>query len=104
MIHYQRDYACSDAEALERLRLLADYWQNKWGFAPTWNEGTATFDGRVKGVRFSGTVVIGGGQVEAKMNAGFLAEKLGAKAYVARKVDDYLNPSNSVQSLRDRIR
>ncbi|MFT5357240.1 MAG: hypothetical protein ACI9KE_004474, partial [Polyangiales bacterium] len=59
--------------------------------------------GRIKGVRFLGTVKIGGGRVEANIDAGFLAEKLGAKRYVSRKVDDYLNPSNSLESLDARL-
>ncbi|MEM6957586.1 MAG: polyhydroxyalkanoic acid system family protein [Myxococcota bacterium] len=103
MIEYERSYDQTDEEALERLKLLADYWSAKWGFAPTWDGGTARFDGRVVGVRFRGTVEIGRGRVHARMNAGFLAEKLGGRAYVSRKVDDYLDPANSIASLRARI-
>ena len=103
MIDYQREYSCDDAEALARLKSLGDYWQKKWGIVPRWEGTTAHFDGRVKGVKFKGTVSIEGGRVDAKMNAGFLAEKLGARAYVARKVDDYLNPANSLESLAARV-
>lgn len=103
MIHYERTYECSDEEALARLQSLARYWNKKWGIDPGWRDSTANFDGRIKGVKFRGTVKIGDGRVEANIDAGFLAEKLGAKRYVSRKVDDYLNPANSLESLNARL-
>ncbi len=37
------------------------------------------------------------------MNAGFLAERLGGRAYVERKLDDYLDPKKTLAELRARI-
>lgn len=103
MIHYERAYECSDEEAFTRLQSLGRYWKKKWGIEPNWRDSTANFDGRIKGVKFKGTVKIGGGRVDANIEAGFLAEKLGAKRYVSRKVDDYLNLANSLESLDARV-
>jgi hypothetical protein len=37
------------------------------------------------------------------MKVGFLAERLGGRSYVENKLRDYLNPANSIESLRARI-
>jgi len=103
MIEYDRHYDCSDEEALTRLRSLANYWEKKFGVVGRWEDSTAFFDGKVKGVKFKGKVEIGGQYVRARVEAGFLAEKLGAKKYVTRKVDDYLDPANSIAALDARI-
>jgi len=96
-------YSLEEDDALARLKALADYWQKKHGVKATWDGTDVHFDGRVKGVRFDGKVSIGGGRVYADVKTGFLAEKLGGKAYVKRKLADYLDPSNSIEELRSRI-
>ncbi|MBX3251784.1 MAG: polyhydroxyalkanoic acid system family protein [Myxococcales bacterium] len=96
-------YTVSDEDAVERLRALADYWDAKHGVKARWEGHVAHFDGKVMGVRFSGAVSITGGNVHADVKAGFLAEKLGAKAYVQRKLTDYLDPATSLEELRSRI-
>lgn len=103
MISIDHRYDMPDTEARLRLESLGRYWMQKWGFSPEWKGETAHLDGRVKGVKFTGTVTIADGLVKARMKAGFLAEKLGAKAYVERKIRDYLNPANSIESLDARI-
>lgn len=103
MISIDHHYNMPDEEARTRLESLGRYWTKKWGFAPEWKGDTGHLDGRVKGVKFKGTVTIQDGVVKARMKAGFLAEKLGAKAYVERKIRDYLNPANSLESLNARI-
>jgi hypothetical protein len=96
-------YALSDDDALDRLHALADYWSAKHGVAARWDGADAYFDGKVKGVKFDGKVSIGGGRVHADVKTGFLAEKLGGKAYVKRKLTDYLDPANSLEELRSRV-
>lgn len=96
-------YTLDDSDACERLRALADYWQSKHGIKARWEGSDVFFDGRVMGVSFDGKVTIGGGRVHADVRAGFLAEKLGAKAYVTRKLTDYLDPAKTVEELRARV-
>jgi len=96
-------YSLDEDDALARLKALADYWQKKHGVKATWEGNDVHFDGKVKGVRFDGKVTIGGGRVYANVKTGFLAEKLGGKAYVKGKLADYLDPSNSIEELRSRI-
>lgn len=96
-------YTVSDEEALERLHALTDYWLKKHSVAARWAGPQAFFNGKVKGVHFDGTVTIGGNRVRADVNVGFLAEKIGGKAYVKRKLTDYLDPAKTLAELRARI-
>ncbi|RLB57165.1 MAG: hypothetical protein DRJ42_01210 [Deltaproteobacteria bacterium] len=103
MMHLDRPYEFDDDEARTRLRALADYWHAKHGIAATWTEDEVTLSGRVKGVKFEGRVQIGGGHVKAEVKAGFLAEKLGGRHYVQRKLDDYLDPAKTIEALQARV-
>ncbi|MCB9600076.1 MAG: polyhydroxyalkanoic acid system family protein [Sandaracinus sp.] len=96
-------YTIADEDAVARLHCLADYWHAKHGVKARWEGHHAHFDGKVMGVSFAGKVVIGNGRVHADVKAGFLAEKLGAKAYVQRKLTDYLDPAKTVEELRARV-
>ncbi len=104
MMVLDRRYDLDDAEARDRARALADYWSRKHGVRAQW-QGTdvVTLAGKVMGVKFDGTVRIGDGAIHAEMNAGFLAEKLGGRAYVERKLDDYFDPEKTLAELRARI-
>ncbi len=96
-------YTVSDEEALERLHALTDYWLAKHSVRARWEGPEVFFNGKVKGVKFDGTVVVGGKKVHADVNVGFLAEKIGGKAYVQRKLADYLDPANTLAELKARV-
>ncbi|MEM9068678.1 MAG: polyhydroxyalkanoic acid system family protein [Myxococcota bacterium] len=93
-------YDCDDAEALERMLALSAYWDRKYGVRMNWEGSTATLDGRTKGVKYKGIVKVGAGRVYAEIDAGFLAEKLGGRKYVEKKVRQYLDPQKTVAELR----
>lgn len=99
----EKSYGFDDEEALERLRALSDYWAAKHSVRTVWDGGTGRLVGRKMGVKYDATVRVGGGKVVAEVEAGFLAEKLGAPRYVERKVGDYLDPAHTVESLRARV-
>lgn len=104
MMTMTRAYDLADADARERMRALADYWSTKHGLRVEWQgESSLRVSGRVKGVSFEGTVAIAEGALTANVEAGWLAEKLGGRGYVERKLDDYLDPKKTVAELRARI-
>lgn len=96
-------YTVDDEEAVARLRALSDYWSAKHGVNSTWDGAVGRLAGKKMGVKYDGTVRIGDGSVAIEVEAGWLADKLGAPAYVERKVKDYLDPANTLESLRARI-
>jgi hypothetical protein len=100
----ERKHRFTDDEALSRLRALTDYWGARYGVQTDWTGSKARISGKVRGVSFDGTIDVSGGAMVADMKAGFLAEKLGAKGYVERKLDDYLDPAKPLESLRARAR
>lgn len=99
----ERTYDLTDEDALARLRALTDYWAKKHGVSVKWSGNDVSLEGKTLGVRFEGKVRVAGGRILADVDAGFLAEKLGGRRYVESKLDDYLSPANSLESLRARI-
>ena len=100
---FERLTSLPSAEVLERLKALTDYWNKKYGIAGTWSGNTLRLKGKMMGVSFDGTVAVGEGRLDANVDAGFLAEKLGGKKYVEGKLDAYLDPARTLEALRARI-
>lgn len=97
-------YELSDAEALDRLRALSEYWSKKHGVHTEWlSDTSARLKGRKLGVTFDARVELGGGRVVVDATFGFLARKLGGPEYVRRKVTTYLDPAVSLDELRAKI-
>ncbi len=104
MMKLERRYELTEEDALARAHALTDYWAKKHGVKVEWrSDSEVHLSGRVMGVKFDGVVHLGGGTIRAEMDAGFLAQKLGGRAYVERKLDDYFDPSKTVDELRARI-
>ncbi len=104
MLELDRHCTLPDEDVLARAHALTEYWAKKHNVTVSWkNDREVHLSGRVMGVKFDGRVQIGEGKIHAEMNAGFLAEKLGGRAYVQRKLDDYLDPARSLAELRARI-
>lgn len=96
----ERNHSFGADEGLARLQALTSYWTKKYGVQINWNGNRARIDGKVKGVKFNGTVTVEEGRVLADIQAGFLAEKLGGRAYVEHKLESYLDPNQSIEQLR----
>jgi len=90
-------------EATDRIRALTEYWSTRHGIRVDWNGNAASFGGKAKGVSFSGNVAIEANIIRAEVKVGFLAEKLGGRAYVEGKMKDYLDPANTIDELRARL-
>jgi hypothetical protein len=99
----ERKHSYPLTEAVDRVRALVDYWDKRHGVKTTWTGNSAAVAGKVKGVRFSAEFTVGEGEIVAEVEVGFLAEKLGGKSYVNRKLDEYLDPQNTLASLQQRI-
>jgi len=100
---FEKSFDFPQAEALERLQALTEYWATKHGLQASWSGSEGQVSGKVKGVKFSGVIKVVEGRVSADVKAGFLAEKLGGRQYVEGKLADYLDPKNSVADLKARI-
>ena len=100
-LHFPHSYELS--EATDRVRALTDYWSKRYGITTEWNGSQATVAGKVRGVNFNGNIVIDEAALNADLKVGFLAEKLGGKSYVERKIKEYLSPENDLEELRSRI-
>lgn len=100
---FERRTALPASEVALRLKALTDYWDKKYGIGSSWSGSSVRIKGKMMGVSFDGHVHVGEGRIDADVDAGFLAEKLGGKKYVEGKLDAYLDPSTTVEALRARI-
>ncbi|MCA9671875.1 MAG: polyhydroxyalkanoic acid system family protein [Myxococcales bacterium] len=92
-------HSFSAEEALQRIQALTDYWSNRYGVKIGWSGSTANVEGKVKGVSFKGTVRVDETSITADIKVNFLAEKLGGKSYVDRKIKSYLDSGVPVDEL-----
>ena len=95
-------HSFSADEALGRVRALTDYWSKKYGVSISWNKHSADVRGKVRGMSFSGVIQIEDALLAANFKVGMLAEKLGGRAYVERKLGEYLDPDQTLDTLRAR--
>lgn len=100
---FERRTSLTATEVADRLKALTDYWDKKYGIGGSWSGHTVRLKGKMMGVSFDGTVRISEGRIDADVDAGFLAEKLGGKKYVEGKLDTYLDPQTTLEALRARI-
>lgn len=103
MIRERLTYPFDDDEARARLEALGDYWSKKHGVHTVWSGMRGRLSGRKLGVKYDATFEISGGAVSVEATFGFLADKLGGPDYVRRKLADYLDPANTIESLRARV-
>jgi hypothetical protein len=94
-------HSFNQEEAVARVQALTTYWR-KHGIQSDWTGNSAFVKGKVKGISFEGTMVVKDRALSADMKVGFLAEKLGGRAYVERKLGEYLDPKNNLEDLQKR--
>ena len=99
----EKPHSYSLEEAVARIKALTTYWDTRYGTRTTWTENSAHIKGKVKGISFDGKFSIDDRFMRADVKVGFLAEKIGGKAYVERKLDDYLRATNTLEALQARI-
>lgn len=98
----QHAHSFDREEARKRLEVLTNYWSTKYGMSSRWSGDTVHVNGKVKGIKFEGDIQVTDSGIAGDVKAGFLAEKLGGKQYVEQKLQEYLDPGNTIEVLRTR--
>ena len=96
-------FSFDHAEAIARMQALTSYWHKRYGIQVNWDGDGAKVEGNVKGIKFKARFLVETNRISGEADVGFLAEKLGAKTYLEKKMADYFSPSNSLESLQARI-
>jgi hypothetical protein len=99
----EKQHNFSRDEAVERLRALTDYWSTKYGINTRWDDNRAIIKGKAKGISFDGAITVHDSQLTGEVKTSWLAEKIGGRAYVEGKINDYLNPGVSLEELQARL-
>ncbi len=95
-------HGLSDDEARQRVVALTDYWSTRYGMAGAWQGERYAIRGKTKGIRFDATFALLPGTVRVDVDVPFFARKIG-RDYVERKLQDYLDPANSLADLQARL-
>lgn len=99
MMKIDRSHSFSIEEARSRLEALTTFWQTRYGIRPQWSGNTLRCKGSVKGIDFDAKMDIGEKLVKCEAEVGWLAERLGARGYIEKKLAEYLDPSKPVTAL-----
>jgi hypothetical protein len=99
MMKIDRRHTFSIEEVRSRLEALISHWQTKYGVKPQWSGNTLRCKGSVKGIDFDARMDVTEGIIKCEADVGWLAERLGARAYIERKLGEYLDPSKPVANL-----
>lgn len=102
---YQDQYPTDvpQAEAIARIQALTDYWDTRYRTRTDWCGNRGTIQGRVLGISFKARFSIDPGMLRGEMEVSFIAMKMGGRQYLKHKLDEYLDPSRSVEQLRSRL-
>ena len=99
MMKIDRNHSFSLEEARSRLEALTTYWRTKYGITPQWSGNTLRCKGSVKGIDFDATMDVAEKAIKCEAEVGWLAERLGARAYIEKKLGEYLDPQRAVTAL-----
>ena len=99
MMRIERTHSFSPEEAKNRLQALTNYWKNKYGVQPEWSGTTLRCKGEVRGIKFDARMTMDGNRISCEADVGWLAEKLGARSYIEKKLDEYLDPKRALADL-----
>ncbi len=80
------------AEAVKRVKALAEYWQSKYGIESRWTKGAAHLRGTVLGSSMEATIAVGPRSVVAEGPDPGILLRGPAASYVKGKLDSYLRP------------
>ena len=99
----QQPHALTQEDATARMKSLTLYWDTKYGTRTTWDDSHAHIIGRVRGIKFDGTFDVEPHQLCGDIKVGFLAERIGGRGYVERKLQQYFDPNTSLETLQAKI-
>lgn len=100
MYHGEYPYSLSQQEAIARVQALTDYWDAQYRTHTVWEGHTGTISGRVFGISFWARFIVDPGILHGQMQVSFIAEKMGGRQYLKRKLDHYLDPGVSLEELQ----
>ena len=99
----QQPHSLSEEDATARMKALTLYWDTKYGTRTIWDETHARITGRVRGIKFDGTFDVQQRQLSGDIKVGFLAERIGGRGYVERKLAQYFDPNTSLETLQAKL-
>lgn len=89
-------------EAQQRLKLLVDGWQKKYGINANWSGSSVTVNGKAMGVTIDATVKIEPNRILAEGKDPGLLLRSAATGYIKKKFAEYFDPKVTLADLSSR--
>ena len=89
-------------EAQQRLKLLVDGWQKKYGVNATWSGSSVTVSGKAMGVTIDATVKVESNRILAEGKDPGLLLRSAATNYIKKKFGEFFDPKVTLADLSAR--
>ena len=99
-VNIEHNHQFAQDEAKARVKALADYMSNKHGMQVQWTgEESFRMQGKYKVVNIDATITLSENKIQVTGKDPGMLWRGPAKAYITKKLEQYLNPGTSVDSL-----
>jgi hypothetical protein len=102
-MRFEKSHNFSRDEVMARMRLLGEYWTQKYGVRPRWDGDTMAVGGSIIGISFEATMAVGENKIECE---GPDPPRLFRKkfeqyvvGYLEHKLGQYLDPKATPDEL-----
>jgi hypothetical protein len=100
MLKLDIPHALQVEDARARVTALLDHWAKKYGVKIAWTGDKATFDGKVMGISFNGSLTVLGGKIAGEASDPGMLLRGQAQKYLTKKFGDYLDAKKSLNDLQ----
>jgi hypothetical protein len=98
----EENHSFTPDEAQQRLKILVDGWQKKYGVSATWSGNAVQVNGKAMGVTIDAKVTVEAGKIVADGKDPGLLLRGAAVGYLKKKFAEYFDPKTSVSDLASR--
>ena len=98
----EENHSLTAEEAQQRLKLLVDGWQKKYGVAAVWSGNSVQVNGKAMGVTIDAKVTVEAGRIVADGKDPGLLLRGAAVGYLKKKFAEYFDPKVTVADLTAR--
>lgn len=98
----EESHSFTPEEAQQRLKLLVDGWQKKYGISANWNGLSVAVNGKAMGVTIDATVKIEASKIIADGKDPGILLRGAATGYLKKKFGEYFDPKVTVADLATR--
>ena len=98
-LNIEVSHALGRASAKQRIEMLTQRWQRKYGVRSTWEGDIARLDGKVLGISLQAVIEVSEESVRGQASDPGVLFRHKAKRYIEEKLALYLDPSKTPETI-----